>query len=66
MARAWLLIIDQVYNVGLKELGFHYDYNKAIDEAYSIGREGSIVKRIKDIIKVRQEGTVKYWNWFKL
>ncbi len=47
---------DQLYNVGLKELGFHYDYNKAIDEAYSIGREGSIVKRIKDIIKVRQEG----------
>lgn len=47
---------DKEYDVGLRELGFFYDYEDAIDKLYSIGREGNIFKRIKDIINAKRNG----------
>ena len=47
---------DKEYNINLRELGYYYDYNKAIDEAYAIGREGTIISRIKEIINVKKAG----------
>jgi len=51
---------DFVYDVGIKELGYHYCYDEAIEEAYSIGRKGSIINRIKTIMNTRKYGeTIK-------
>lgn len=47
---------DKEYNINLGELGFYFEYEKAIDEAYSIGREGNVFKRLKDIIKTKKDG----------
>ncbi len=45
---------NREYNINLRELGYYYDYNKAIDKAYSIGREGNIINRVKEIISVKK------------
>lgn len=51
-----LIYGDKEYSINLRQLGFYYDYNKAVDEAYSIGREDNIINRVKDIIKTKKEG----------
>ncbi len=45
---------NREYNINLRELGYYYDYNKAIDKAYSIGREGNIINRVKEIISCQK------------
>jgi vancomycin resistance protein YoaR len=47
---------DKAYNINLKELGFDYDYNEAIEEAYSIGRKGNVITRLKSIINTKKKG----------
>lgn len=47
---------DFAYDVGIKELGYHYSYEKALDEAYNIGREGNVINRIKTIMDTRKYG----------
>ena len=47
---------DKEYSINLRELGFYYDYNQAVDEAYSIGREGNIIVRIKNILETKKIG----------
>lgn len=47
---------DKEYNINLRELGFYYDYAKAIDKAYTIGREGTIISRVKEIINTKKTG----------
>ena len=47
---------DKVYNLNLKELGFYYEIDDAINEAYSIGREGNIFHRLKAIVRVKKNG----------
>lgn len=47
---------DKEYNINLRQLGFHYDYDEAVDKAYSIGREGNVIRRLKNIIKTKKEG----------
>lgn len=51
-----LIYEDYKYIIEYKELGITYDYYKAIDEAFLIGRQGNIIKRIKDILYVRVNG----------
>ncbi|WP_069649113.1 VanW family protein [Caloranaerobacter ferrireducens] len=51
-----LIYGDYKYIIEYKELGITYDYYKAIDEAFLIGRQGTIIKRIKDILYVRANG----------
>ncbi len=47
---------DKVYDINIRELGFKYDYKDAIDKAYSIGRKGNIINRIRDIINTKKNG----------
>ncbi len=47
---------DKVYDINLRELGFRYDYDEAIKEAYSVGREGNVITRLKDIINTKKKG----------
>lgn len=46
---------DKVYNLTLRDLGYFYDYDKIIEEAYSLGREGDDEKRLKDIKNLKKE-----------
>lgn len=48
---------NKEYNINLRELGYYFDYDKAIEEAYAIGREGNIINRIKEIISIKKTGT---------
>lgn len=47
---------DKEYSINLRDIGFYFEYDKAIDEAYSVGRKGNIIVRLKDIIKTKKEG----------
>ncbi|WP_427338786.1 VanW family protein [Caloranaerobacter sp. DY30410] len=51
-----LIYEDYKYIIEYKELGVAYDYYKAVDEAFLIGRQGTIIKRIKDILYTRVNG----------
>lgn len=51
---------DINYNVELKTLGLSYDYDGAIEEAYSIGREGNLVSRYKTIKEVQKNKKMLY------
>ncbi|MBC8589189.1 VanW family protein [Paratissierella segnis] len=45
---------DKSYDISLKDLGYSYDFEKAVNEAYEIGREGNLFKRYKEIRNVRK------------
>src|SRR5699024_4451730 len=47
---------DKVYSIGLNDLGFKYDYSKAVDEAYNIGRQGTFINKLKIISNTKKEG----------
>lgn len=47
---------DFDYEIKLKDLGYRYMYEDALDEAYNIGREGNVFKRIKSIIDTKKNG----------
>ncbi len=51
-----LIYVDEEYKYRLDELGFSLNYEKAIDQAYAVGREGNIFKRIKEIIRTKRNG----------
>lgn len=51
-----LVYDDYEYIVEYNELSITYDYHKAVNEAFEIGRHGTIIKRIKDIVNVRANG----------
>lgn len=47
---------EYTHSVSFSEIGVTYDYYKAIDTAYSIGRTGGLKNRIKDIYRARIDG----------
>mgnify|MGYP001219766415 CR=1 FL=1 len=51
-----LTYFDREFNIPLKDLGLEFEYEKAIEEAYKIGREGNVFIRIYDIIRIRIKG----------
>lgn len=51
-----LVYTDEVYNISLADLGVEFNYEKAVGEAFSIGRKGNIFNKIKDIIKTKIYG----------
>lgn len=46
---------DKDYKLTLRDLGYFYDYDKIIEEAYSLGREGEAEKRLEDIKNLKRE-----------
>ncbi|HLR21526.1 MAG TPA: VanW family protein [Tissierellaceae bacterium] len=40
---------DNTYDIGLKDIGYRYDYEAAVDKAYQLGREGKVFERYKKI-----------------
>lgn len=49
-----LLFEDKHFDISLKDLGYSYDIEKGVNDAYSIGREGNLFQRYKDIRNVRK------------
>lgn len=47
---------DYSNKVNYKELGIDYDYQTAAKKAYKVGREGNILKRMKNIVSVSSNG----------
>ncbi|WP_313757541.1 VanW family protein [Tissierella sp.] len=44
---------DNIYRINLRELGFSYKYDDAVNNAFQLGREGSFIKRLKNISKIK-------------
>ena len=47
---------DKSYNISLRDLGFSYKYEDAINRAYDIGRKGNMFSRIKNVRNIRKDG----------
>lgn len=47
---------EKNYDIKLVDLGYTYDYEAAIDKAYNIGRDGSLLERYKKIMEVKKNG----------
>ncbi|QQY80256.1 vancomycin resistance protein YoaR [Keratinibaculum paraultunense] len=47
---------DKVYDINIREFDFKYNYDDAVNKAYSIGRKGNIINRITDIIDTKKNG----------
>lgn len=44
---------DKAWDLSYKELAFTYDFDKAVEEAYNVGREDSFIKKIIDTVNSR-------------
>lgn len=44
---------DKVWKLKYTDINFSYDFEKAVDEAYNMGRAGNIVKRYFDALHIR-------------
>lgn len=51
---------DMEFTISLEQLGFQYDYDKAIEEAYNLGRDGDYLTRFKKIQDLKKNSeTIK-------
>ncbi len=51
---------DMEFTISLEQLGFQYDYDKAIQEAYNLGRDGDYLTRFKKIQDLKKNSeTIK-------
>lgn len=46
---------DKQYDIKLEEIGFKYEYKKAIDEAYALGRKGNLFEKYNKIRQIKKE-----------
>lgn len=44
---------QKVYKIDLDQIGFSYDYDKAVKIAFKLGRQGNLLNRLKDIRKIK-------------
>ncbi|MGI6704625.1 MAG: VanW family protein [Clostridia bacterium] len=47
---------SDIWEVGLEQIGGSFDYMGAVEEAYQMGRTGSPVERISEMLRVRKAG----------
>ncbi|WMM25763.1 VanW family protein [Tissierella sp. MB52-C2] len=48
-----LLYGGKIYKIDLRQLGFSYEYDTAVKNAFQLGREGNFIKRLRDIRKIK-------------
>lgn len=48
-----LIYEEKIFNIKLPQLGFSYKYEDGVKTAFKLGRQGNILKRLKDIIKIK-------------
>lgn len=49
---------DYLFTISLRDIDFSYDYNKAVELAYEVGREGNLFHRFKTIRKLKGQPVV--------
>lgn len=49
---------DKSYEIPLNDIGYSYDYESGIEEAYNIAREGNVLTRYKTIKEVKDNNEV--------
>lgn len=55
LEKSMRLLYEEIeFGISLEQLGFKYDYDKAIDEAYELGREGDYLTRFKKIQNLKK------------
>lgn len=61
---------DMEFTISLEQLGFQYDYDKAIEEAYNLGRDGNYLTRFKKIRDLKKNSETieldKEFNFSKI
>ena len=48
-----LIYNENIYKIRLRQLGFSYKYDEAVNIAFQLGREGNFIKRLRDIAKIK-------------
>ncbi|MDR7855702.1 VanW family protein [Tissierella sp.] len=48
-----LLYEEKIFNIKITQLGFSYKYETAVKTAYKLGRQGNVLKRLRDIMKIK-------------
>lgn len=51
-----LITPEKQYRLPLHDIRYEVEYGKALDEAYTKGREGNLVRRLAEIWKIRRQG----------
>lgn len=46
---------EKEYTINIKDLGFIYEYEEAVEGAYSLAREGNLFERYKEIKEIKKE-----------
>lgn len=46
---------DKQYDIKLEDIGFEYEYKKAVDDAYELARKGNLFERYKKIKQIRKD-----------
>ncbi len=49
-----LVYNGNVYKINLRQLGFSYKYDEAVNAAFQLGREGNFLRRLKEIAKINK------------
>lgn len=47
---------DKSYEISLNDFGYSYNYEKAVNGAYELGRDGNFIERYKDIKDLERRG----------
>ncbi|RKD29153.1 hypothetical protein BET03_05910 [Thermohalobacter berrensis] len=54
---------NTTYSFSYDKIGVSYDYYTAVDKAYKLGREGNLIKRIGEIIRIGVKGYEMYMDY---
>lgn len=61
-----LIYGEKAFKIPLTDLGFSYDYEKAVEYAMQLGREGNFLKRLKDIAKIKSGYNVPLESYYSV
>ncbi|WP_313232210.1 VanW family protein [Tissierella praeacuta] len=54
-----------IYKINLRELGFSYKYDEAVNNAFQLGREGNFIKRLKNISKIKSGADIPLESFYE-
>ena len=60
-----LIYGEKTYKVILADLGYSYDYDKAVKNAINLGRQGNFLKRLKDIAKIKRGVNISLESFYR-
>ncbi|MGJ0845808.1 VanW family protein [Tissierella praeacuta] len=54
-----------IYKINLRELGFSYKYDEAVNNAFQLGREGNFIKRLKNISEIKSGADIPLESFYE-